>query len=36
MTDTIGNPLTLKEMARENKKILDYMQSNKFLDGYVG
>jgi SPP1 gp7 family putative phage head morphogenesis protein len=36
MTDTMGNPLTLKEMARENKKILDYMQSNKFLDGYVG
>jgi SPP1 gp7 family putative phage head morphogenesis protein len=35
MTDTMGNPLTLKEMARENKKILDYMQSNKFLDGYV-
>ena len=36
MTDTMGNPLTLKDMARENKKILDYMQSNKFLDGYVG
>ena len=36
MTDTIGNSLTLKEMARENKKILECMQSNKFLDGYVG
>lgn len=36
MTDTMGNPLTLKDMARENKKILDYMQGNEFLDGYVG
>lgn len=35
MTDTMGNPLTLKDMARENKRILDYMQSNSFLSEYI-
>lgn len=35
MTDAMGNPLTLKDMARENKRILDYMQSNSFLSEYI-
>ena len=35
MTDTMGNPLTLKDMARENKRILDYMQNNSFLSEYI-
>ena len=36
LTDRMGNPLTLPEMAAENKKILDYMNKNEFLKGYIG
>lgn len=35
LTDRMGNPLTLAEMAAENKKILDYMNKNEFLKGYI-
>lgn len=35
LTNSMGQPLTLAEMASENKKILEYMQSNKFLSGYI-
>lgn len=35
LTDRMGKPLTLSELAAENKKILDYMQSNSFLSGYL-
>lgn len=35
IADSMGRPLTLKEMAAENKKILKYMESNSFLSGYL-
>ncbi len=36
LTDNMGNPLTLQQMANENKKILEYMNKNEFLSEYVG
>ena len=36
LTDNMGNPLTLQQMANENKKILEYMNRNEFLSEYIG
>lgn len=36
LSDSMGRPLTLKEMAEKNAEILRYMQSNSFLREYLG
>lgn len=36
LVDEMGRPLTLAEMAKENKKILEYMRKNKELSSYLG
>ena len=35
LADNMGRPLTLAEMAKKNRKILDYMKSRKDLEVYV-
>lgn len=35
LADNMGRPLTLAEMAKQNKKILEYMQESKELSRYL-
>lgn len=35
LTDTMGRPLTLAQMAEQNKKILEYMRKNKDMVIYL-
>tara|TARA_Y100001956_G_scaffold3132_1_gene3087 strand:- start:961 stop:2115 length:1155 start_codon:yes stop_codon:yes gene_type:complete len=35
LADNMGRPLTLAEMARQNKKILEYMRQSKELSRYL-
>lgn len=35
LANRMGEPLTLAEMAQKNQKILEYMNKNEFLKGYI-